>query len=106
MPASISQESSVWTYYSFLLFEICCGLFFPTFGTLRSTYIPEETRVSVMNLFRIPLNFIVILALLQVEKMSTTWVLRVCCGLHIIALICAFKFQAIKDAEKFKEKSK
>ena len=55
------------TCFTFVVFEGVCGCFFPTFGTLRGTYIPEDTRTTVMNLFRIPLNlYVVILFAFQV----------------------------------------
>lgn len=38
----------------FCVFEICCGIYFPSAGTLRSRYIPEEVRSTVMNLPRGP----------------------------------------------------
>lgn len=37
---------------AFVLFEICCGVYFPAFGTLRGKYIPEQTRSAIMNFFR------------------------------------------------------
>jgi hypothetical protein len=41
---------------SFLMFEICCGVYFPTYGTLRGKYIPEHSRSAIMNFFRYLLN--------------------------------------------------
>lgn len=41
------------------------GIFWPTFGYLRGVYLPEETRATTMNFFRIPMNLIVILILSQ-----------------------------------------
>jgi MFS family permease len=52
---------------AFVLFEICCGVHFPCMGTLRSKYIPEESRSAVMNFFRIPLNLLVIAILKWVD---------------------------------------
>ena len=57
------------TCFTFVAFEGVCGCFFPTFGTLRGTYIPEDTRTTVMNLFRIPLNLYVVILLQQMK----TW---------------------------------
>lgn len=51
---------------SFLIFETCCGMYFPCMGTLRSKYIPEATRAAIMNFFRVPLNFFVVVVLTQV----------------------------------------
>jgi MFS family permease len=50
-------------FFSFVMFETCVGLYFPTQGTLRSKYIPEETRAAIMNFYRVPLNLFVVLTL-------------------------------------------
>ena len=55
---------------SFFLFEICCGLYYPTAGSLRSLLIPESTRTTLMNLSRIPLNLLVVLVLIGVSVIS------------------------------------
>lgn len=58
----------------FLLFETCCGIYFPCAGTLRSKYIPEATRSAVMNFFRVPLNFLVVVVLVKVGQLSNSTV--------------------------------
>ncbi|KAJ3004209.1 Molybdate-anion transporter, partial [Thoreauomyces humboldtii] len=63
LPVIFSDETTL--FFSFNLFELCCGLYFPTLGTLRSKLVPEETRTTVMNVFRVPLNLIVVVALLK-----------------------------------------
>ncbi|XP_045165418.1 molybdate-anion transporter-like isoform X2 [Mercenaria mercenaria] len=74
-------------FIAFLVFEVCVGLFWPSMSTMRGKYVPEETRATVMNFFRIPLNFIVVLILLQNLKMS---VIFSCC---VVFLILATVFQ-------------
>jgi len=44
---------------SFLVFEVCVGIFQPCGGVLRSKVIPDHLQGSVMNMFRIPLNGLV-----------------------------------------------
>ena len=36
---------------SFLVFEACVGMYFPSIGTLRSKYLPDSHRSVMMNLF-------------------------------------------------------
>ncbi|KAJ3086218.1 Molybdate-anion transporter [Quaeritorhiza haematococci] len=62
----VLTENSTIVFAAFNLFETCCGLYFPTIGTIRGKFIPEETRATVMNVFRIPLNLIVVVSLLKV----------------------------------------
>ncbi|KAI0215587.1 Molybdate-anion transporter [Lamellibrachia satsuma] len=52
-------------YMAFIVFEVCVGIFWPSMGTMRSRYVPEATRATVMNIFRVPLNLIVIIILTQ-----------------------------------------
>lgn len=52
-------------FIAFLIFEFCIGIFWPAMATMRSKYVPEEARATVMNYFRIPLNLIVVVILLK-----------------------------------------
>eukprot|EP01133_Synstelium_polycarpum_P019065 gene19065-22830_t len=74
----VIKENSFIIYISFLVFETCCGMYFPCMGTLRSKYIPESARASIMNYFRVPLNFMVVIVLSNISKISTTNIFFVC----------------------------
>jgi len=65
-------------FLSFLAFEVCCGIWFPTAGTLRGQYIPERTRSAIMNFFRAPLNFLVVIVLLKISKFANETVFAIC----------------------------
>jgi hypothetical protein len=65
-------------FASFVLFELCVGLFWPAMGYMRGIYVPENgsrsqcvththvaARATTMNFFRIPLNMIVVVMLSQ-----------------------------------------
>ena len=49
------------------VFEAACGIYFPSMGIIKSKYVPEEVRATVYNIFRIPLNFIVVLVLANLK---------------------------------------
>ncbi|KAK8495924.1 hypothetical protein V6N12_012516 [Hibiscus sabdariffa] len=51
----------------FCIFEACVGIFWPSIMKMRSQYIPEEARSTIMNFFRIPLNIFVCVALYNVN---------------------------------------
>jgi len=57
--------SQVIMFIAFLIFEFCIGVFWPAMATMRSKYIPEEARATIMNYFRVPLNLIVVVILLK-----------------------------------------
>ena len=64
--------------FGFCLFEGCVGVYFPTWGSLRSEVVPEECRSAIMNLFRVPLNFIVVIILINIDTLSGSTVFSLC----------------------------
>jgi len=77
-------------YISFMLFEICCGMHFTCIGTLRSKYIPEESRAAVMNLFRVPLNILVCYVLYSVDSFSNQMIFGICGIWLAISTFCQY----------------
>jgi len=74
---------------SFFIFEGCVGMFWPSIGFLRSRYVPEDVRATVMNIFRIPLNIIVVVVLFNIGNLSEVQVFLAC----LVCLILAMLFQ-------------
>lgn len=68
-------------FIGFLVFEVCVGIFWPSLSTMRGKYVPEETRATTMNIFRIPLNCIVVFILLQSLPMS---IIFQCCTIFLL----------------------
>jgi len=62
----------------FAVFEGCVGIYFPTWGTLRGGIIPENLRATIMNLYRVPLNLIVVLVLMNIGGMNSSSVFKLC----------------------------
>ncbi|KAK5581331.1 hypothetical protein RB653_001362 [Dictyostelium firmibasis] len=79
-------KNSLLIYMSFLSFEVLCGCYFPCIGTLRSKYIPESIRATVMNLYRVPLNILVVTILLNIERLSNQRTFLSCAIWLIISL--------------------
>lgn len=85
--AALTLLTPVWfpgnqliVFSGFLVFEACVGIFWPSLSTMRGKYVPEETRATTMNIFRIPLNFIVVLILIQSLPMK---IIFQCCALFL-----------------------
>mmetsp|Transcript_2194 Transcript_2194/g.3103 ORF Transcript_2194/g.3103 Transcript_2194/m.3103 type:complete len:505 (-) Transcript_2194:209-1723(-) len=72
-------------YLGFLMFEVCIGLYYPAMGTLKSKYVPDQNRSTIYNIFRIPLNAIVLIVLLGNFSIQLSWLL--CTLLLFISLI-------------------
>jgi len=67
------------------------GLYFPMMGTLKGLIVPEESRAAVYNLYRVPLNVIVVLSLVTKLDISiafsvTTFLLLVAAGAQTILM--------------------
>mmetsp|Transcript_795 Transcript_795/g.1946 ORF Transcript_795/g.1946 Transcript_795/m.1946 type:complete len:493 (-) Transcript_795:105-1583(-) len=58
------------------LFEMCVGMYFPIMGTMKGGIVPEDKRAAIYNLFRIPLNFIVLFSLLTNLTPRTSFTLN------------------------------
>ncbi|CAG8508422.1 10510_t:CDS:10, partial [Acaulospora morrowiae] len=53
-------QSELILFISFIVFETTCGIYFPLIGTFRAKVVPEHLRATIGNLFRVPLNLIVV----------------------------------------------
>lgn len=69
---------------SFLVFEFCCGVYFPSVGVLKSEIVPEHVRGTMYNLYRLPLNGVVVCLLLT--HLSLVRCLALCASLLGVAL--------------------
>ena len=79
------STSTASTLCAFLLFEACVGVYWPAMGTVRSQVVPEETRATIYNIFRVPLNAIVLGVLLN--QMSTTTAFVYCSAMLLLAFV-------------------
>ncbi|CAK0866205.1 unnamed protein product [Prorocentrum cordatum] len=84
---SLEVKNLVTIYGGFLLFEFCCGLYFPSVSTIKGEAVPESIRSTVYNLYRVPMNAIVLAVLLGNISMTcvfvTCFVLLASAGLSI-----------------------
>jgi len=60
----MSQDLIKYNFWAFVAFEFCVGVYFPSICTLKSMAVPESHRSTIYNLFRAPMNLIVITTLL------------------------------------------
>lgn len=81
-----------WVFTSFLVLECMLGMFGSCGGTLRSMYYPEGMQSSIMSLFRLPLNLLVVVGTLLTNNANNVQELQqvylVVAGMHIIAFVC------------------
>ncbi len=78
LPAAMGSRSLAINLLGFCLFEGCVGCYWPLIGNIRSELIPEEARSTIMNMFRIPLNLIVVAVLYHIGDLEQQTVFQFC----------------------------
>ncbi|XP_021767898.1 molybdate-anion transporter-like [Chenopodium quinoa] len=86
----------------FCVFEACVGIFWPSIMKMRSQYIPEEARSTIMNFFRIPLNIFVCIVLYNVEAFPITVMFGMCSIFLFVASILQRRLLVIADSQRTK----
>ena len=88
----IYAGSATSTFLAMNLFEMCVGMYFPSMGTMKGMIVPEDKRAAIYNLFRIPLNFIVLFSLLTDLTPRVSFIL--CCTMMAVATVLQMKLKA------------
>lgn len=88
---------------SFIVFETCVGTFFPCAGLLRSKVIPDSVQGSVMNIFRVPLNVLVVVGTKLTDVYPTQTVFSIIVVWLLIGGVCQiFLAQALQASDEAK----
>lgn len=95
--AAYTTTSLPVVYASFVVFELLCGVYFPAMATLRSPYIPEESRSAILTFFRVPLNIIVVVTLYEDLEIKT--VFAMCAMLMICGLASQIRLRQVSNRE-------
>jgi MFS family permease len=88
---------------SLFIFECTVGMYFPTIGTLRSTYFPNSHRSVIMNLFGIPLNIMVMTVFLSIETLGVRGALGISTLALSVATLCGIKLKSLIEGERQEE---
>ena len=88
-------------FVAFLVFEACVGLYFPMMGTLKGDIVPEDMRATIYNIYRLPLNVIVLMPLLLNFSISTTF--KVTTSILAVAVASAFFLKGMPKGKKDQE---
>lgn len=54
------QDHLMLVFVCFLAFEFCVGVYFPSAGLMKSEVVPEHVRTTIYNIYRVPLNAVVV----------------------------------------------
>ncbi|PNW71150.1 hypothetical protein CHLRE_16g695500v5 [Chlamydomonas reinhardtii] len=80
---------------AFCVFEVLVGVFWPSMMTLRARFIPEETRSTIINVFRIPLNFFVCVVLYNVHLFPLSSMFALCATFLAIACVLQIRLERL-----------
>ena len=80
-------------FVSFLVLEAMVGMFYSCAATLRSRYYPESLQSSIMSVFRLPLNILVVLGTRLTSNAQDIPSLQFVFGAIVCVHIIAFIFQ-------------
>lgn len=72
---------------SFMVIELCVGLFMPVAATLRSKYVPDALQGAILNIFRLPLNAIVVAGTYATDVLEPAHVFIFVSGLFMTAAV-------------------
>uniref|UniRef100_A0A5B7AAC5 Putative molybdate-anion transporter n=1 Tax=Davidia involucrata TaxID=16924 RepID=A0A5B7AAC5_DAVIN len=86
----------------FCAFEACVGIFWPSIMKMRSQYIPEEARSTIMNFFRIPLNIFVCVVLYNVDAFPITVMFGMCSIFLFVASLLQRRLMVIAESQRSK----
>ena len=84
---------------AFCAFEALVGVFWPSMMKMRSAYVPEESRATIINFFRIPLNAFVCAILYNVSAYPLSVMFGMCSLFLATAAVCQRKLDSIVCAE-------
>ncbi|VEU42926.1 unnamed protein product [Pseudo-nitzschia multistriata] len=92
------EVSETVSFLGMNLFEMCVGMYFPIMGTMKGGIVPEDKRAAIYNLYRIPLNFIVLFSLLTDLTPRTSFTL------NATMLVTATVLQAILSKRRLESR--
>ncbi|WOL13120.1 molybdate-anion transporter [Canna indica] len=98
---SISFAGSI-QLFGFCIFEACVGIFWPSIMKMRSQYIPEEARSTIMNFFRIPLNIFVCVVLYNVSAFPMTVMFGMCSAFLLLASLLQRRLMTVAEVHRSK----
>lgn len=95
------EDHLILTLSTFLVFEFCVGLYFPTIGVLKSEIVPEKVRGTVYNIYRVPLNAIVVCLILSSISLATCFKLNAFLLLVALGSVLAISTSKAKSSPEY-----
>lgn len=90
-------EGTTLKFIGMNLFEITVGMYWPIMGTMKGNIVPESKRAGIYNLYRIPLNMIVLCSLLS----KTTPQMAFTMNCIMLSVATALQYNLMKRRENY-----
>eukprot|EP00667_Euglena_gracilis_P010916 EG_transcript_11126 len=95
MLVPVLLPQNLWAIFlAFLGLEVTVGIFFAASSSMRSKYLPGALQASIMNLFRLPLNVIVVTGTKVADWGSPAVVFSVVSGWFLLATVLQMRLAA------------
>lgn len=85
---------------AFCVFETCVGVFWPSMMKMRSDYVPEELRATIINIFRVPLNLFVCVVLGNVEAFPLAGMFGLCVAFMAVSMVSQVQLQRLSQGKE------
>jgi len=86
--------------FAFCLVEVCVGLFLPVSGTLRSKYVPDSMSGAILNIFRLPLNAVVVGGTYATDHLDHQYVFMMVSACFFVAACLQFSMVGAKQTQR------
>lgn len=80
------------TIFALILFEAVAGFYWPAMATVKGQVVPEQCRANVYNLYRVPLNAIVVGVLIKGPSLQTSFIVT---SVLLVVAFCLSIFVAV-----------
>ena len=86
--ASLFSDHFYCVIVAFCIFETCVGAAFASMATLRSQLLPQELQGTIMNIFRVPLNLLVVIGTKLDSWYEADFIFGTCAIWLLVAVAC------------------
>lgn len=90
-------ESPYIRLFSFIGYELVVGMWFTSFHSMRTLIVPSEGHATILSLYRLPLNCIVVLVILNIKNYSPELVFTGCFVMNLVAMLLQYRVHRITD---------
>ncbi|UJR16388.1 hypothetical protein I4U23_003291 [Adineta vaga] len=97
MTAMFSNVQSL-VLFGIFLFEFCVGVYEPSISLLRSQYLPDSVRATLMNYFRIP-RFVFMFSII-IWHFSLSIIFMFCVLMLVLSGVCLIILRSMREREE------